>query len=904
MIHPISAAQVVSDPLVLFLSGLGLLVLFIWYFATESDRRKRNIGSILVVGLLTLCIAALIPPSKTLKGGIDIVGGSAFTLRVQPNVDPDTGEVIPLRTRDIERAIETIEKRLNAMGTSDMSTAQIGDNSIKLEMPGMDPESADAIRETLQKVAKLEFRAVNLRGSTPTGPNGESLAEMVYEEEEIVPGYEAYQYVDERDGEVIEEYLLLESRPIVDGSDVANAYPQSTGATHQVGIELTGEGGEKMFNYTKDLTVGRDRMAVLLDGEVIIAPGFRQVPLGKTFVIDGQDSYEQAGMIASQLNNPLKNELKIDEERTIAPKLGAAVVSQGLTSAAIGLAFTAVFILFYYRLAGLIALSALAVNAVLIFGGMAMFEFTFTLPGIAGIILTIGMAVDANVLIFERLREELSNGKSLANAINTAYEKAFSAIFDSNITSLIAAIILFWKASGTVAGFAVTLTIGLLGSMFSAILVTRVLFRWVLDLGILKHLSIVNLFAKTSFDFLGKRRTAFALSAILLVAALGGMGVRQGGALGVDFTGGTILTFQFDEDQDGVTAAEAREALKDLDTAAMPFPQEERIPGSGELLTIRAATEDAEAIEETLRANIPVLGERVPDVVNPGRSVLSYEFGEPGGPGTAEVGEALESLEFDTTPMVQEQLDEDGENVVGLVIRADEEDTGRIRETLAENLPTLAETDPTVLGPGGETGQTRWAIQTTTETVSATAGTAFLINSLIAIGLGMVAILIYISIRFEFSFALGAFAAVIHDVILAVGLVILFGGELSLIHVGAILTIAGYSINDTIIVFDRIRESLLTTPGKVEKIMNEAINATLSRTMITSVTTMVTVAILAIFGGAALREFSIMILVGLIVGTYSSIFVAAPVVLLSGKGKSLRRQVLETTLAGETAANT
>ena len=904
MIHSILAAQIVSDPLVLFLSGLGVLVLFLWYFATESDRRKRNVGTVLVLGLLTLCLAALIPPSKTLKGGIDIVGGSSFTLRVQPNVDPDTGRKIPLKKEDIERAIETIEKRLNAMGTSDMSTAQIGENSIKLEMPGMEPSRADEIRETLQKVAKLEFRSVNLRGSQPTGPNGESLAEMVFREEEIVPGHEAYKYVDEEDGEVSEEYLLLKTRPVVDGSDVANAYPQSQGATHQVGIELTGEGGNKMFNYTKDLEAGRDRMAVLLDGEVIIAPGFKEVPLRSNFIIDGQESYDVASRVASQLNNPLKNKLEIDEERTIAPKLGASVVSQGLRSAAIGLALTALFILLYYRTAGLVALVALSVNAVLIFGTMAMFGFTFTLPGIAGIILTIGMAVDANVLIFERLREELNHGKSLSNAINTAYEKAFSAIFDSNITSLIAAVILFWKASGTVAGFAVTLTIGLLGSMFSAILVTRVLFRWATDFGLLNKLSIANVFRNTSWDFLSKRKIAFALSALLVVASLGGFGMRKTDALGVDFTGGTILTFQFDEGAERVTAAEAREALEGLETEAVPYPQEERIPGSGELLTIRCDTADAEAIEERLRAEIPMLGESAPEVVNDGRSIIKYTFDNADGPRAAVIDEALSDLELETAPMIQELLGEDGVGIIGLVIRADENQADIIQQELAKDIPVMADLEPVVLGPGSETGRTTWTVPLTTETVSATAGTSFLINSLMAIGLGMIAISIYIIIRFEFSFALGAFAAVIHDVVVAVGLVILFGGELSLIHVGAILTIAGYSINDTIIVFDRIRESLLTTPGKVEKIMNQAINATLSRTLITSVTTITTVAILAVFGGAALREFSVMILIGLFVGTYSSIFIAAPIVLIAGKGKNLRRQVLETQLAGETAANT
>lgn len=814
MISPYLAASFIKDPLTLFLSGVALLVLFIWYFATESDRYKRNIGTILVLGLCSLCLLALYPPSDTLKGGIDIVGGSSFTLKVQPNKDPDTGRIIQLRPDDIDQAIITIEKRLNNMGTSDLLIAKSGTDTILLQMPGMAPEAAAEVRETLKKVAKLELKEVNLQG-------GQALAQQVFEREEIVPGFRGYQHEStNRDGEPYVEYLLLNNRPAIEGSDVANAWPQIQGADNIVGIELTHEGGQKMINLTKDMRPGVDRIAVLLDNEIITAPVVQSTPLGKNFIIQGQKSLEEARVLASQLLNPLKNELIIDEERTISPTLGEAVVRQGVTSALIGLAFTAIFILIYYRLAGLVALSALLVNGLLIFGAMAMFGFTFTLPGIAGIILTIGMAVDANVLIYERLREELEHGKSLENAIDTAYAKAFSAIFDSNITSLITAVILFWKASGTVQGFAVTLTIGLLGSMFSALIVTRVFFRWAGDLHLLRKLSMLNLFKSTNFDFLGKRHIALAISSVLLIAAISGFAWRGTSGLGVDFTGGTLLQFEFQPEQEGLRVSQITNALKDVDTASRPIIQEEKPPTSGEMLTIRCATDDAELIETTLRKSFPVLSKRVP--------LLNKE--------------------------------------------------------------------------GIDEGKTQYAVPASTETVSATAGSAFLENSCIALGLGLVAIMIYISIRFEFSFALGAFVAVIHDVAIATGLVVLFGGELSLIHVGAILTIAGYSINDTIIVFDRIRETLLTSRGGVAELMNKAINATLSRTLLTSVTTIFTVAILAIFGGAGLRDFSIMILVGLVVGTYSSIFVASPVVLWwsTRRGSnSLRREVLDASLAGE-----
>ncbi len=801
---PVLGVTLISDPLALFLSGLALLILFIWYFATESDRRKRNVGSVLTLGICALSALALWPPKDSLKGGIDIVGGSAFTLKVKPNVDETTGEVIPLRQRDLDEAVRVIEKRLNAMGTSDPLVVSSGTDTIIVQMPGMEPEVASEVRTQLQKVAKLELREVSREGS--------AIARAVFEGEEVVPGYAAFEHKGEdRDGELFTDYLLLSKRTAISGSDVADAWPQSAGADHQVGIKLTSEGGDKMVSLTQGMTPGVDRIAVLLDGEILTAPVVQTVPLGQNFVIQGQDSFSDADKLAGQLLNPLQNALEIAEERSVAPTLGAAVVKQGLTAGIAGLAFTAVFLFFYYRAVGLIAVLALIVNSLIIFGAMAMFNFTFTLPGIAGIILTIGMAVDANVLIYERLREEIENGKSLRTAIDTAYAKAFSAIFDSNITSLITAVILFWKASGTVAGFAVTLTIGLLGSMFSAILVTRVIFRWMLDTGMMKKVTLLNFFRKSAFDFLGKRRISLAFSSILVIFCLGTMVFKKDAALGVDFTGGSLISFQFPEGSDGIRHADAENALKDLNTVSKPVVQEEQVPGSGELLTIRCASEDAAAVEAELREAFP--------------------------------------------------------------------------DPLATRIPTEE----------GSNG-TKYLVEATVESVSATAGGAFLVNSSIALGIGLLAIFIYIALRFEFAFALGAFAALLHDVVIAVGLVIFLGGELSLIHVGAILTIAGYSINDTIIVFDRIREDLLVETGRIKDIMNAALNATLSRTMLTSLTTIFTVVILAIFGSSGLRDFSVMILIGLVVGTYSSIFVASPIVLIAARKKNLRKQVIESTL--------
>jgi SecD/SecF fusion protein len=797
------AASLLKNPLVLFLSGLTLLVLFFWYFATDLESRKRNLGTVLILGLCGLCGLALFPPKEALKGGIDLVGGSSFTLQVKPKTDESTGQPIPLTRDDVEQARRTIEKRLNTYGTTDLSAVIQGTDKIQLQLPGMSPETAAEIRVQLEKVARLEVRRVNTEGAQVV--NGKSLAERIKDNEEPrMPGYKVYEYKREEEGVTRTTYHLISNRVAWTGKDVQHASPQTQGAQVVVGITLTNAGGDKMINLTKDMIPGVDYMAVILDGEVILISSLREKgALGKNFQID-QENYEEAKALANALKNPLENPLEIIDERTVSPTLGAAVVKQGLWAGVVGLSITALFVLIYYRTAGLIALFGLIVNTVIIFGGMAMFQFTFTLPGIAGMILSIGMAVDANVLIYERLREEIAAGKSLKTAIGLAYEKAFSAIFDSNLTSLITAVILLWMGSGTIKGFAITLVIGIIASMFSAILVTRVLFRWSNDLNLLKKLSFLDLIKATKIDFLSKTKISYIVSGLLILASVGAVVMRGEKGMGIDFTGGTLVQFQLGDTE--LSQQEVDSALANLPTAKRPTVQVEKSI-TGELLTVRTAAGDAEKVTDHLRTQFPILAEK----------------------------------------------DAEG----------------------------------------------KYVVQRSTEAVSAALGKDYLIESGIALLFGLFGILVYITVRFEFSFALGGFIALLHDVVLSAGLIILLGGELSLIHVGALLTIAGYSINDTIVIFDRIRESLKHGDGDVKTLMNEAINATLSRTILTSLTTIATVTILTIFGGSALKDFSAMILVGLIIGTYSSVFIASPVVLWwsQRKGGSLRKEILHTTLA-------
>ena len=901
------------QPTFVFLSGLVILALLFWYLASDDISRKRKVGTTLIAGIVLLCIWSLAPRSEdsefragdlialgdgyeltveaiaatdkkgeeiemkqetldarlrtlqerlqidgkgatyssslprtiiirmpgfskaeaeevqakviakqqvgSLKPGIDLAGGASFTLQVQPKVDQDAGETIEVTSAAIQQAVKTLQGRLNPDGTKDMLIQPQGEDMIIIEMPGVSEEEAAWVREIIQKQSVLELRAVH--------PNNDSLAPKVAAKEEAVPGYRLYthSYTNDRTGDPVTEQLLLEKRNKIEGKHVKKAFPDQ-GSTGVVRVELSNSGGKLMRNLTAPMTKGSDRLAIVLDGEINSAPVV-QATLSSIFVIEGMGDAEECRNLSATLMNPLENPLKILKESTVTARLGAATVSQGIYAGIAGLALTLVFLIIYYRIAGFIALIGLTINVLILFGAMAMFEFTFTLPGIAGIILTIGVAVDANVLIYERLREELQEGKSLGTAIQAAYEKAFTAIFDANITTLITAIILFWRASGTVKGFAITLTIGILASMFAALVVTRVVFWWTArgpDKGVRK-LTFLNMIPKRTINFMGLRKAAFTISLAGLAGSLLMVGTKREEALGIDFAGGALIQFQTQEER--VQESDASAALEELDLKKVPIIQNETLPApdNSEILSIRCADEDAEQIVNTLREKIPSLSLKK----DPGEQNPASATGEDGAPDTP------------------------------------------------------------------------WKYDSSRDTVEASLGADFLVNSLIALGIGLVGILLYITIRFEFSFAVGAFAALFHDVLICIGIVVLAGQELSLIHVGAFLTIAGYSINDTIVVFDRIRETLRTKRGEVASVMNLAINATLARTILTSLTTFMAVLVLYIFGGASLKAFSFAIMIGVIVGTYSSIFVASPIVLIWSRirGTNLRRELLDANLEAQ-----
>src|SRR5213082_1703179 len=767
-------------PALTFFIGLVMLVLFGWYFATDQGLRKHLLAATLMLLLVTFSIATIWPPQKTIALGLDIQGGTSFLIRLKGGDEQVTKGML-------DQAVEVIRKRVDYFGGGEPIISPVGGDRILVQIPGLDTAKIQEARDQLSRVAKLEFRLVY-------PDNGQRLKAIDEGKEVIPPDYhiEVYKHPAEGNEKPAEERLLVKKKADLGGDRVSgsNAYYGNEGWTVQ--LKFDSEGAQKFGQITEQYK--GHRFAIVLDGIIQSAPVIRDAIYGGDAVITGHFAEKEARGLASVLENPLQTPVSIEEERSVSPTLGADSIRASILAGLVGLAITVVCVAIYYKIPGLVADLALVINLILLMGALTMFHFVLTLPGIAGIILTIGLSVDANVLIYERLREEMALGKSLKVALNTAYEKAFSSIFDANVTTLITAAILFWKATGPVKGFAISLTCGILASLFTALIVGRNALGWLVDTGRLKRISMLHLISSQHINFLGKGFLACMCSLALLLAGAMAFYTRGDRNFGVDFRGGDLVTLSA---PNKIDVGQVRGALKPIGFADASI--QESAQGGKSYITIRTPLNTSDKAEKQIIQTMPNVGFKV-----------------------------------------------EGSERVGALV-------------------------------GGELAK----------------------NSLIALGLGILGILIFVTFRFELSFAVGAIVALLHDVIITVGVFSLLGRELTLTMVGAVLTIAGYSINDTIVVYDRIREGLASgRRGTIEQIMNESINQTLSRTILTSTVTLIPILCLFFFGGAVLRDFSLAIIIGVVVGTYSSIFIASPIVLWwtrarGGGATALRREVTQ-----------
>ncbi len=779
-----------------FFGGAALIFLLLFYMGTTEHRKKKLIGTILTFAVSLFCIWAIdgwnVFTGKPLniKKGMDLIGGSEFTVQLKPGVGED-GKEKAVTPDAIQQAITILQRRLDPNGSLGLNLTPQGEKQIILQMPGVKPAEVDEVRTKIQQTAHLEFRLVHPQSAS-------KLRFMQEAGHGFEPGYEKMPSKERKDNPDAPEAYLVRNRPDMDGTHVTAAGVHYAPSGLQILLNFD-SAGAKIFGDLTSANVGQ-QFAIIVDGVVLSAPVIQDAITGGHCVITGKFKEAEARSLATALENPLQNPLEITSFSTVSPQFGEQTIQQGIYTGIVGLIMTAAFLLIYYRLAGLIALVGLAVNILMVFGAMSLFDFTMTMPGIAGIVLTVGMAVDANVLIYERLREEMKAGKTLTAALEAAFEKAFSAIFDANITTLISAILLFLLGSGLIKGFAITLTVGIIGTLLGGLVITRVVFNWFTDAGMLKKITVTQIIPEGVFDMLSKAKPFIIGSFALAVISAGAFVFKGKDAIGIDFRGGSITRF----------------------TVA---------PGQNV---------DAHEVEKTLA-----------DAGIQGVYVQENNTG--------------------TGPQVS--------------VRSDEGDGPKVRELMQKQYAGKL--------TGGET-----------QSVGASIGKDLAWRSSLAFAVAMLAIFIYLVIFYEMSFAVAAIIALFHDCIITIGLSVLLGQQLSVIHIGALLTVAGYSINDTIVVFDRIREIIKTRTGDIRNIMNEAISMTLSRTLLTGVTTLGPMAALYFFGGSAMKDLSLPIIIGVLVGTYSSIYIASPIVLWYAKktGTSLRRQVLDTEAAREAAS--
>jgi SecD/SecF fusion protein len=728
-----------------------------------------------------------------IKLGLDLQGGTAFLVEMTnaPAAGGETNAVAQPEAQAgaIAQAVEVLRKRVDQFGVAEPLIQPVGGNQILVQLPGLSEADKESAEANIKKAAYLEFRMVkDDSGEIVERDSGE-------QRQAIPPGYEKMRVVEQQaNGKFISQYFVVRKKPEngLAGNIVKNAR-MGRGPLGEplIEFELTPDAAKKFADVTTKYAPEGNvyhLLAIVLDGQLYSAPRINGPITGGNVEITGSFTVEEAQKLAAILQNPLSAPLILRSSYDVDPTLGADSIRSGIKSSVAAVILVSLFMLVYYRVAGLTANIALVTNIIILLGVMCSVGTTFTLPGIAGVVLTIGMAVDANVLIYERLREELAKGKSLRGAIAAGYARAFGTIFDSHVTTLISSVILIFMGTGEIKGFGVTLTIGVAASLFTALVVTRLIFDFLLDRNWLKSLGMFHLIRATNVNFMGVAKPLFIATWVFVVLSIGYGGFFRGAQLfGVDFLGGDSTTFSFAQ---RVDEKDIRAALAGVIQGDVQIQYEKNVSGGAETLRV-------------------------------------------------------------TTPL---------------------NSADKVKQVLAEKFP-----------------QAGWG-KAETKSVGATVGADVRNSAIIASLLALFGILVYVAFRYEFSFAVGAIVGVVHDVFLTIGCYCLANAvsdrQFNTTVVAAVLTIIGFSINDKVVIFDRIREDLkLGMRGTFKEIINAALNQTLSRTIITSGTVFIATGCLYVWGGGAINDFAFTFLIGIVTGTYSSIYIASAFVLWWHKGQ-------------------
>jgi SecD/SecF fusion protein len=702
-----------------------------------------------------------------------------------------------IKNNAVAQSLEIIRNRIDQFGVAEPVIIRQGADEIVIQLPGVrDPERA---MKLLGDTAQLEFKLV----AEGEGVNIEQLvADAIdagqwsgkWQERDAVrelnrllaaslPANTAIYFerlVDNQTG--IESYrpILLETKVLMTGDMVKNAQVRIGGTFNEpyVSIDLTSRGG-KVFATLTEKNVGR-RMAIVLDGVVKSAPVIRERILGGSAQISGSFTHEEASDLAIVLRvGALPAPVDVIQNMTVGSSLGKDSIQKGLISGVFGALLVLGFMIIYYRLSGIIANFALTLNILFLFSGLAVLNATLTLPGIAGIVLSIGMAVDANVLIFERMREEYALGKPVRSSIDGGFGKALWTIVDSQVTTLITAMALFLFGTGPIKGFAVTLSLGIIFNLFTALFCSRLVFDVLAAKRVITSLKFLQFTRKPNIDFMKVRTITFSLSGVMvLIGLIAFFQIARGSAnMGVDFSGGSLLQYK----------------------AEQPFSMAE--------------------VRGVFTRN-GMEGINLQEVENENRLIIKVKKSEA----------VVANLSDQVNELFAREL----------------ADKGFVLESQSE------------IGSSVSAVLRNKAIQ--------------------AILISLAGVIVYLAFRFDISFGLAAAAATFHDVLVVLGICWLLNIEITLLIVTALLTLAGYSLNDSVVVFDRIRENM----KKLEKfrlttqVINDSVNQVISRTIVTSLTSAMVLLSLFLFGGSVIHDFSFALLIGVLIGTYSSIFIASP----------------------------
>jgi len=738
--------------------------------------------------------------------GVIIVSSVSRDFGLQVEIAFSEKKIADIREDSVSKGLEIIRNRIDPSGLKEPIIVRQGKDEIVVQLPGeKDPQNA---LKRIEKVGLLEFKLVDTETRIDLSNlieeairDGRLKSDYTHTElnnvlkDQIPPGRKIYleKESDPENGRIFLKPILLFNDSLMSGAEIKNASVEFGGTFNEphISIEFKSQGARRFDEITKE-NIGR-RLAIILDETVQSSPVIRERISGGKAQITGSFSIEEAKLLADILRyGALPAPMKVVQNVTVGPTLGQDSIRKGFISGLIGTILVVLFMMYYYRFSGLIANFALLLNLLFMLAALSIFRATLTLPGIAGIILSVGMAVDSNILIFERMREEFAQGKPVKSGVDGGYDKAFWTIIDSHVTTLITAFALFLFGSGPIKGFAVTLSIGVIFNLFTALFCTRVVYDYLSLKRRLKPLRFVQFLKKPAVNFIGYRKYAFVFSGILvLLGLIAFVQIYRGEAnLGVEFSGGTMSQFKAAQSfrLDRVRAALIQRGFKDLELQQV---------ATENILMVRAKK------SETTVSKL-----------------------------TEQIGKALQ-----------------------------------------EDFP-----------------EHRFVLESQAE-IGSSVSRALQMAALIAVSISLAGIILYLAWRFELRFGVAAAIATFHDVLAVLGIFYLLNKEITLLIITALLTLAGYSLTDTVVVFDRIRENW-GKGGRRDfgEVINRSINEVLIRTIITTLTVFLVLLALYFLGGVVIHDFALALLIGVLVGTYSSIFVASPLVYIwpAKKGKEIK----------------